>query len=153
MTRSDVPADQSARADSAHNFAAECRLAENAAIVRAETSEQRVAALEQQVRALRAIPLLVDYTAGTSTFKPESDPVAPVPATATGANIAALPSALEKSTVDRTVEQFSQFGATLMNVLSNTVASQVVCSQPKTRPSDVGLSSFTGASSSSATVI
>jgi hypothetical protein len=67
MTRSDFPADQTARADGAHNFAAECRLAEKAAIARAEAAEQRVAALERQVRALSAISLPVDYAVGPST--------------------------------------------------------------------------------------
>jgi hypothetical protein len=78
------------------------------------------------------------------------DPLDPVPAAATGANVAALPSAPEESTVDRTVNQFSQFGATFMLALGNTVASQVVCSPPKTRPNHVGVSKFACASSSCA---
>jgi hypothetical protein len=83
-----------------------CRLAEKAAIA-AEAAEQRVAALERQVRALSAIPLPVDYAVGPSTCVPEWDPVDPVPAAATRANVAALPPALKGTTVDRNVEQFS----------------------------------------------
>jgi hypothetical protein len=155
--RSELPADQTARAENAHNFAAECRLAENAAIARAEAAEQRLAALEAQMSALNRASVPADGDPGPSTRVPESDPVDPAPAAAAGANMAELPSALrtalEESTADRTSEQISRFEAALMNVLANTVASQVVRSEPKTRPSDVGLSDFTGASSSSATVI
>jgi hypothetical protein len=80
MTRSDLPVDQTARAEGAHNFAAECRLADNAAIARSEAAEQRLAALARQVRALSATPLPGNYAAGTSTCVPESDLVHPVPA-------------------------------------------------------------------------
>jgi hypothetical protein len=100
MTRFDFPADQTARTNGAENFAAECRDAERAAIARAKAAEQRVAALERQVRALSAIPFPGDYAVGTSTWVPEWDPVDPVPAAATVANVAALPPAVTGSTVD-----------------------------------------------------
>jgi hypothetical protein len=137
MTRFDLPTDQTARAEGARNFAAECRDAERAAIARAEAAEQRVAPLERQVRELSAIPP-VDYVAGTSTCGPEWDPLDPMPAAATGADIAALPPALEGITANSTIEQFSQFEANLMNALENTVASHMVCFHLQVRPIDVG---------------
>jgi uncharacterized protein YbjT (DUF2867 family) len=148
MTRSDLPTDQTARTNNAENFAAGCRDGERAAIARAEAAEQRVAALERQVRAMSATPLPVDYAAGPSTFVPTWDPLDPVPAAATRASVAALPSAPEEYTVDRMVTQFPQFGATWGHALANTVPFQVVCSQPKTRLSNAGLSRFACASGS-----
>jgi hypothetical protein len=126
MTRFDLPADQTARTNGAENFAAECRDAERAAIARAEAAEQRVAALERQVRELSAIPP-VDYAAGTSTCVPEWDPLDPMPAAATGANSAELLPAHEGIAAHPTIEQFSQFEANLVNALESTVASQMVC--------------------------
>jgi hypothetical protein len=153
--RSDLSADQTARAENAHHFAAECRLEENAAITRAEAAEQRLVAHEAQISALSGAAVPVDGAPGSSTCVPESYPVDPAPAAA-GANMAALPlalrTALEESTADRTSGQIACFEAALMNVLANTMASQVVRSEPKKGPSDVGLSDFTGASSISATV-
>jgi hypothetical protein len=150
MTRSDVPADQTSRTNCAEHFARLCRDAEEAAIARAEAAEQRVAALERQVRAMSATPLPVDYAAGSSTFVPTWDPLDPVPAAATRASVAALPSAPEGYTVDRMVTPFPQFGATWGHALANTVPFQVVCSQPKTRLSNAGLSKFACASGSCA---
>jgi hypothetical protein len=150
-------ADQVQRTAAAENFAAEERGAFDAAVARAE-------ALERELIELRSLlaPFRGDGAGSSHAAERNVDAAAAAaagPAAAAQVSVSELRSALDESERDRTYAQLSGLESTLIRLLQQqvqrTVTDQMVRppAETKAQPSDVGLSEFSGASSTLAIVM
>jgi hypothetical protein len=156
-------------------FAREQRDAADAAAEQLAAAERRLATLESELLTLRAsqVRAATGDQPGTSHLAqanvarlaaaandPNHDTSAPADGEAAAQpmqNMADLREGLQQAVTDRTDEQLTRFGTALINLLSGqvnqTVNHSLVRDSSRTRPGDIGLSEFSGASSRLATVI